>query len=74
MSSTKPGTLIALVIVSVLIATSGLLYVRYVLPPTNVAYVSEEEGGIKIINLSALEVVRERPESRHCSSGDRRDV
>ena len=27
-------------------------------PPTNVAYVSEEEGGIKVINLSTLQVVR----------------
>ena len=44
--------------ISVLVAAAGLLYVRYVRPPFNVAYVSEEEGGIKVINLSTLQVVR----------------
>ncbi len=58
MSSSKPGTIIALMTISVLVAAAGLLYVRYVRPPFNVAYVSEEEGGIKVINLSTLQVVR----------------
>ena len=58
MSASKPGTILGLMTISVLIATAGLLYVRYVRPPSNVAYVSEEEGGIKVINLSTLQVVR----------------
>ncbi len=58
MSSSKPGTIVGLMAISVLVAAAGLLYVRYVRPPMNVAYVSEEEGGVKVINLSTLQVVR----------------
>jgi YVTN family beta-propeller protein len=58
MSASKPGTIVALMAVSVLVAAGGLLYVRYVRPPMNVAYVSEEEGGIQVINLSTLQIVR----------------
>jgi DNA-binding beta-propeller fold protein YncE len=35
-----------------------LLWVRYLRVPTNVAYVSEDEGGISIIDLSTLKVIR----------------
>jgi len=58
MSASKPVTIVGLMAISVLVAAAGLLYVRYVRPPMNVAYVSEEEGGIKLINLSTLQVVR----------------
>ena len=58
MSSSKPSTILTLATISVLVATAALLYVRYVRPPMNVGYVSEEEGGIKVINLATLQVVR----------------
>ncbi len=34
------------------------LYIRFTRTPTNVAYVSEEDGGISVIDLSTLTVVR----------------
>ncbi len=35
-----------------------LVYIRFVKVPKNVAYVSEEEGGIVVINLNTLKVVK----------------
>ena len=58
MSSSKPSTIFALMTISVLVASAALVYVRYMKAPTNVGYVSEEEGGIKVINLGTLQVIR----------------
>lgn len=40
------------------LAGLALLWTRYLRVPANVAYVSEEEGGISVIDLSALKVIR----------------
>lgn len=56
MSSSK-STIGALVAILVIAAAGGLLYVRYMKVPTNVAYVSEEEGAIKVIDLSTSKVI-----------------
>ena len=40
------------------LATGTLLWMRYVRVPDNVAYVTEEEGGISVIDLTTMKVVR----------------
>jgi YVTN family beta-propeller protein len=44
--------------VFVVVIACLLVYVRFVRIPKNVAYVSEEEGGIVVINLNTLKVVK----------------
>lgn len=44
--------------VFVVVIACLLVYVRFVKVPKNVAYVSEEEGGIVVINLNTLKVVK----------------
>jgi DNA-binding beta-propeller fold protein YncE len=48
--------LLAAVVLAV--ATAAFLWIRYVRVPNNVAYVTEEEGGISVIDLSTMKVVR----------------
>jgi YVTN family beta-propeller protein len=57
MGSTRTGLWLAVVIVATL-AVVTLLWAHYLGVPTNVAYVSEEEGGISVIDLSTLRVIR----------------
>jgi hypothetical protein len=46
--------------------------VRYLRVPKNVAYVSEEEGGISVIDLSTLKVIRSAlPVGTNCAISDR---
>jgi len=47
-----------LLLVVVVVAFGALLYLRLTKIPTNVAYVSEEDGGISIIDLNTLQVVK----------------
>jgi YVTN family beta-propeller protein len=49
-------SLSAVIVVALAVAT--LLWARYLRVPTNIAYVSEEEGGISVIDLSTLKVIR----------------
>jgi YVTN family beta-propeller protein len=57
MSSRKTGRWLITVVVVVL-AVMIFLWMRYLRVPTNVAYVSEEEGGISVIDLGTLQVIR----------------
>jgi len=45
-------------VVVVVVAASVLLVARYMGVRTGVAYVSEEEGGIVVIDLKTLEIVK----------------
>jgi len=45
-------------ILAIAVAAPALIWMRYVRVPTNVAYVSEEEGGISVIDLNTLKVIR----------------
>src|ERR1700728_3175314 len=45
-------------LVVVILAAGIFLWMRYLRVPTNVAYVSEEDGGISVIDLNTLQVVR----------------
>jgi|HubBroStandDraft_1064217.scaffolds.fasta_scaffold06100_2 DNA-binding beta-propeller fold protein YncE len=56
MGSRKIVYWLSAVIVVALAAT--LLWMHYLKVPTNVAYVSEEEGGISVIDLNTLKVIR----------------
>jgi YVTN family beta-propeller protein len=53
----KIGSWLAAVVVIVLIL-AALLWTRYLRVPTNVAYVTEEEGWISVIDLTTLKVIR----------------
>lgn len=53
----KIGIWLSAVVVIVLIL-AALLWTRYLRVPTNVAYVTEEEGGISVIDLTTLRVIR----------------
>jgi DNA-binding beta-propeller fold protein YncE len=57
MSSRKNGLWLSAVVVVALIAGT-FLTTRYLRVPTNVAYVTEEEGGISVIDLNTLKVIR----------------
>jgi YVTN family beta-propeller protein len=46
----------ALIVVA--LAAAALFWMRYLKVPTNVAYVSQEEGGISVIDLTTLKVIR----------------
>jgi DNA-binding beta-propeller fold protein YncE len=48
----------AAAVVVVVLAMATFLWARYVRIPTNVAYVSEEDAGISVIDLSTLQVIR----------------
>jgi YVTN family beta-propeller protein len=54
----KIATICTLIVIAAAAAACAFLYVRYVKVPANVAYISEEEGGIKVIDLNTLQVVR----------------
>jgi YVTN family beta-propeller protein len=56
MRSRKTGYWFSAVIVAAFVIT--LLWTQYLKVPTNVAYVSEEEGGISVLDLSTLKVIR----------------
>ena len=56
MGSRKIGLWLSAIIVVAMAAT--LLWMHYQKVPTNVAYVSEEEGGISVIDLNTLKVIR----------------
>ena len=45
-------------VVTAILAAAIVVYARFIRIPTNVAYVSEEEGGVSVINLNTLEVTR----------------
>jgi YVTN family beta-propeller protein len=47
-----------LALVLIILAAGIILWMRYVRVPTNVAYVSEEDGGISVIDLNSLQVIR----------------
>jgi YVTN family beta-propeller protein len=57
MRSRKTGLWLSAVVVIALIVGT-FLWTRYRRAPTNVAYVTEEEGGISVIDLGKLKVVR----------------
>jgi YVTN family beta-propeller protein len=42
----------------VALPAGAFLWARYLRVPTNVAYVSEEDGGVSVIDLSSLQVIR----------------
>ena len=53
------GKYAALVIAALVVfAVCVALYIRFTRTPTDVAYVSEEDGGISVINLKTLNVVK----------------
>jgi YVTN family beta-propeller protein len=54
----KPGRFAGWLLVIVVLGCAGLVYLRFFHIPTNVAYVTEEDGGISVIDLSKLEVVK----------------
>ena len=56
MSSRKTGYWFSAVIVAAV--AIALLWMHYLKVPTNVAYVSEEGGGISVVDLSTLKVIR----------------
>jgi hypothetical protein len=57
MASRKVGSwLVAVVVLALAVVT--LLWVRYLRVPTKIAYVSEEEGGISVVDLNTLKVIR----------------
>lgn len=47
-----------LVLVVIVLLSGTFLWTRYLRIPTNVAYVSEEDGGISVIDLNSLQVTR----------------
>src|SRR5271154_2939624 len=55
MGSRRTGFWLAAVIV---VALAIFVWTRYMAVPTNVAYVSEEDGGVSVIDLSTLQVIR----------------
>lgn len=55
MGSRRTGFWLAAVVV---VALAIFLWTRYLAVPTNVAYVSEEEGGVSVIDLRTLQVIR----------------
>jgi YVTN family beta-propeller protein len=57
MSSRKTGLWVSAAVVVSLISGT-FLWTRYLRAPTNVAYVTEEEGGISVIDLGKLKVIR----------------
>ncbi|MGD1211731.1 MAG: beta-propeller fold lactonase family protein [Candidatus Acidiferrales bacterium] len=54
----KPGRFAGWLLLIVVLGCAGLVYVRFFHIPTNVAYVTEEDGGISVIDLAKLEVVK----------------
>jgi YVTN family beta-propeller protein len=52
------GKTVGLVVAALVVAAAGVGYVRYVRVPTNVAYVSEQGGGISVIDLGTMKVIR----------------
>jgi YVTN family beta-propeller protein len=56
MSLRKYAAGVIAIVAVVVIAVLG--YIRYTSTPTNVAYVSEEDGGISVIDLNSLQVVK----------------
>lgn len=56
--SAKTGTAIKLVVVIAIVVAAALIYAKYVMVPTNVAYVTEEEGGVSVIDLKTMQVIK----------------
>ncbi len=52
----RAGAWVALVVA--MVALGVLVYLRLTRIPTNVAYVSEEDGGVSVIDLSSLQVIK----------------
>ena len=44
--------------VALALSTAAFVWARYVRIPKNIAYVTEEEGGISVIDLGTLRVIR----------------
>lgn len=56
--SWRPGRVWSAAIVLIVLAITAIVWWRYVRVPENVAYVSEEDGGISVIDLNSLKVIR----------------
>ena len=52
------GKIVGWVVASLLVAAAAVGYARYLRVPTNVAYVSEQDGGISVIDLGTMKVIR----------------
>jgi DNA-binding beta-propeller fold protein YncE len=48
----------SLAFIVVIVAAGGFFWMRYLRVPTNVAYVTEEDGALSVVNLSTLQVER----------------
>lgn len=56
--SSRPARFWSAAIVLIILIVVALVWWRYVRTPTNVAYVTEEDGGISVIDLNSLKVIR----------------
>jgi YVTN family beta-propeller protein len=54
----RAGKTVGWVAAILLVVAAAVGYVRYVRIPTNVAYVSEQDGGISVIDLRTMKVIR----------------
>ncbi len=45
-------------LIVIALVAAALFWMRFLKVPTNVAYVSQEEGGISVVDLSTLKVIR----------------
>jgi len=54
----KSRGIVWLVVLLVVAGLAGFVYTRYFKIPENVAYVTEEDGGVSVIDLNSLEVVK----------------
>ena len=52
------GKIVGWVATSLLVAAAAVGYARYLRVPINVAYVSEQDGGISVIDLGTMKVIR----------------
>src|SRR5579871_3739518 len=59
MASSGTGIGVKLLALAAVFAVAGIyIYERYGTVPTNVAYVTEEEGGVSVIDLKTLQVIK----------------
>jgi len=56
--SSRPARFWSAAIVLIILIVVAFVWWRYVRTPTNVAYVTEEDGGISVIDLNSLKVIR----------------
>ena len=73
MGARENGLWLSAVVVAALLVGIFLL-TRYLRVPANVAYVTEEEGGISVIDLSTLKVIRRVRPNNVAPSRAGRDV